>query len=157
MASPSSTATNRQTRSTGTQVKATRPSASDAASKAVSKEAVALAEAAMPVSFIERASGFLASYPKTVLGICGLMIIGEVFVINHVISNMADDPYELKYFNKAKITSRDLSSTDAAKIPTDSVATGVKNPIEDAFGPENPQLQKAETTKTDERVNEQLR
>lgn len=157
MASPSSTAGSRQTRTTGAQVKTTHPSGSNPASKGVSKEAVALAEAAMPVSLIERVSGLLSAYPKAVLGICGLMIIGEVLVINHVISNMADDPYEAKYFNKAKFTNRDLSATDAAKIPTDSVASGVKNPIEDAFGPENPQLQKAETTKTDERVNEELK
>lgn len=111
----------------------------------------------MPVSLLERLSSLLSTYPKAVLGICGLMIIGEVLVINHVISNMTDDPYEAKYFNKAKFTNRDLSATDAARIPTDSVASGVKNPIEDAFGPENPQLQKAETTKTDERVNEELK
>lgn len=125
-----------------------------ATSPQVATEAALLTQEAMPTSTVARLSYIVARRPALVLGICSVLIVMEVLIINHLIGQI-QEPVDAPYFNKGHYLSGDLDEKAAARIPSDSLAGGTKNPIEDAFG--NDYSKKAEVTDKDDRVNEELK
>lgn len=123
-------------------------------SNAVAKEAAVLAAAALPASPFERFSRLISRRPAIVLGICSVLIVCEVIVITYFFDQYKA-PVETKYYNRAKFTSRDLDAKSIEKIPTDSIASGIKSPAEEAFGADIPE--KAGTTDEEQRVSKELK
>lgn len=82
------------------------------------------------------------------------MIVCEVIVITYFFDQYKA-PVETKYYNRAKFTSRDLDAKSIEKIPTDSIASGIKSPAEEAFGADVPE--KAGTTDEEQRVSKELK
>lgn len=125
-----------------------------ATSPQVASEAAQLTAEVMPTSAVAKFSLLISRKPALVLGICSVLIVMEVLIISHLISQM-QSPEETPYFNKGRYITGDLDNKASMRIPSDSLATGTKNPIEDAFG--NDYSKKAEVSEAKDRVNEELK
>lgn len=104
----------------------------------------------VPQTTLEIIGNLLNRNPILVLSVCGVLIILEVVVIAGYVSGLGDDPLEAKYYNRARVTTRDLDRKAVEQIPSDSLASGVHNPVEDVFTSESEG--RPGTTNTDERI-----
>ena len=105
---------------------------------------------AVPQTAFEILGNLFGRNPVLVLSVCGVLIVIEVLVIARYVGDLGSDPFEAKYYNRARVVSRDLDRKAVEQIPTDSLASGVHNPIEDVFSSESEG--RPGTTNTDQRV-----